>query len=174
MTTELKPCPWCNTIPNQFGEALSGMQVVFCPSCYAYGPEGNTEQDAITAWNTRPIEAALTGERDVALAQVAKFTKDNDITHDCIERLVAESATLTGERDAAQEQIIILRSEANAQQNILDRAGKMIKGLMKVADLSKLDAETRKLFEAVAYEKAKMSMAFVAAQDYIAAVQQKE
>lgn len=50
----------------------------------------------------------------------------------------------------------------------------MIKGLMKVADLSKLDAETRKLFEAVAYEKAKMSMAFVAAQDYIAAVQQKE
>jgi chromosome segregation ATPase len=62
--------------------------------------------------------AALIAERDVALAQVAKFIKDNNITHNYIERLVAESATLTGERDAARSELADLHLERELARHV--------------------------------------------------------
>ena len=50
---ELKPCPFCGdtqlTIINVYGEDY----YVHCDTCTTCGPSGETEQEAIEAWNRR-------------------------------------------------------------------------------------------------------------------------
>ncbi len=51
MSEELKPCPFCG------GEAIRGTFNVWCGSCRAETDKDDTDvtdQDVITAWNTRP------------------------------------------------------------------------------------------------------------------------
>ena len=58
---ELKACPnpWCrsNIKPMPFARQLGGFQVI-C-GCDFHGPRAVTRAEAITAWNTRPIDAEL-------------------------------------------------------------------------------------------------------------------
>ena len=49
MSEELKPCPYCGATPE---ERLD--EVVWCPSCGLQGPEGDSEENAIAAWNALP------------------------------------------------------------------------------------------------------------------------
>ena len=56
MTIELKPCPFCGTVPRHFGG-----HYVFCAECSAEGPYASDE--AAAAWNTR-ADAALRRERE--------------------------------------------------------------------------------------------------------------
>lgn len=53
---ELKPCPFCGgtnlTIINVYGEEY----YVDCSTCTTCGPGGETEEEAIKAWNRRVEE----------------------------------------------------------------------------------------------------------------------
>lgn len=50
---DLKPCPFCGS--EDIGPILGeyGLWWVDCDSCHACGPLGDTELEAITAWNRR-------------------------------------------------------------------------------------------------------------------------
>jgi len=71
--SNLKPCPFCGTEPNHMTSELGDRPCFYyeCdnPKCGA-AEKGwhDTEQEAINAWNTRPIEDALRKE----IAQLKK------------------------------------------------------------------------------------------------------
>lgn len=82
MSEELKACPFCG------GEAYiekkwNGKSPIIksddyqyfavCRSCACEGPWRKTEGNAIREWNTRPIEDALTAERDALKAENEKM-----------------------------------------------------------------------------------------------------
>ena len=48
----LKPCPFCGGTDLRMGEAHEAVYVN-CPDCDTDGPMRHTDQEAITAWNTR-------------------------------------------------------------------------------------------------------------------------
>ena len=59
---ELKPCPFCGGAGYQHKHFWA---VVTCGTCAADGPAGDTEAEAITAWNARATGtvSADAGER---------------------------------------------------------------------------------------------------------------
>lgn len=77
--TDLKPCPFCGAS----GLGDDGLYVtsdLYAPivacangSCGAAATQGDTQQEAVEKWNTRPIEDRLIRERDEALAEVARL-----------------------------------------------------------------------------------------------------
>ena len=56
----MKPCPFCGH------NELAMAYVVYCYNCHAYGPPRQTQNEAIEAWNKRPIEAELNQLLDTA------------------------------------------------------------------------------------------------------------
>lgn len=57
MTDTLKPCPFCGgkaTCVEFYGEYH-----VLCCDCHAAGQDCSTRENAVSAWNTRPIEDEL-------------------------------------------------------------------------------------------------------------------
>lgn len=57
MTDELKPCPFCGgkaTCVEFYGEYH-----VLCCDCHAAGQDCSTRDQAVSAWNARPIEEDL-------------------------------------------------------------------------------------------------------------------
>lgn len=95
--SELKPCPFCG------GKAKrhTFMKTTYfaCTDCGAEPPiaRGDSEDDAIKAWNDRPTEQTLR-ERGDKLAEVLKFYAD-DYTYDANgvanKRALAAGATAT-------------------------------------------------------------------------------
>ena len=73
--SDLKPCPFCGKDPNQTTAELGDRPCFYyeCenPKCHAAEMGWHdTEQEAIDAWNTRPIEDALRKE-------IAQLQADN-------------------------------------------------------------------------------------------------
>ena len=57
MATELKPCPFCGGEDFQMVSVYGGEYYVDCLTCTACGPSGETEEEAIEAWNRRAKNA---------------------------------------------------------------------------------------------------------------------
>lgn len=81
MNDELKPCPFCGlkpklneavTYPN--GEKSSAF--VRCPNCGLAYSFGDKNEQAVSRWNTRPIEDALHAERDAAVERLQEYRDD--------------------------------------------------------------------------------------------------
>jgi Lar family restriction alleviation protein len=74
MTDELKPCPFCGRKP--YYEVSDDFHIVCCSGGEAceVGFSGETKDEAIAKWNTRPIEDNLRAERDAALERVRYIT----------------------------------------------------------------------------------------------------
>lgn len=73
----MKPCPnpWCESHdieggePNQadiweLSDTIVPRFAVHCPYCTMQGPGASSEAEAVTAWNTRALEASQAGDRD--------------------------------------------------------------------------------------------------------------
>ena len=61
MSEELKPCPFCGSIPRlTSGGAEDPRKFVECTNlfCYAEGPRKVTRLEAITTWNSRAAQPA--------------------------------------------------------------------------------------------------------------------
>lgn len=78
MTDELKPCPFCGLKPNlneavtyQNGEKSSAF--VRCPHCGLAYSFGDKNEQAVSRWNTRPIEDALRAENERLRAALAWY-----------------------------------------------------------------------------------------------------
>lgn len=56
--TELKPCPFCGGKPNLRSYSKSRNWIVFCSKCETETQVYESEQEAVKAWNSRPIEDA--------------------------------------------------------------------------------------------------------------------
>lgn len=56
--TELKPCPFCGGKPNLRSYSKSRNWIVFCSKCETETQVYESEQKAVKAWNSRPIEDA--------------------------------------------------------------------------------------------------------------------
>ena len=79
MSEELKACPFCGGAGYQHKHFW---EVVTCQNCSADGPAGDTEAEAIAAWNTRALDATLTArlatveaERDAALSEALEQSR---------------------------------------------------------------------------------------------------
>ena len=105
--SNLKPCPFCGEDPNQTTAELCNIQC-FCyvcenPECPAAEMDWYyTEQDAIDAWNNRPIEDALRKEisklqaNNISLVEqmnkmVCKPNQEVIEWHECSEGLPTDS-----------------------------------------------------------------------------------
>jgi Lar family restriction alleviation protein len=54
MKEELKPCPFCGEVRQEFIKAFHGeLYYLMCDSCAATGPGGNTKKEAAELWNKR-------------------------------------------------------------------------------------------------------------------------
>lgn len=57
MTTELKPCPFCESPDvNVFGDKFNSSFKVGCNDCDAQGPYSEHREYAAQIWNARPLE----------------------------------------------------------------------------------------------------------------------
>jgi len=58
MTEKLKPCPFCGGEAKAITPTSGSAPYVLCVRCHAGGPvsSSSTMPEAITAWNTRPVE----------------------------------------------------------------------------------------------------------------------
>lgn len=50
---EIKPCPFCGSEKLYTDEGLF-KKYVFCRNCHAYGPSGDTVEEALRLWNHAP------------------------------------------------------------------------------------------------------------------------
>ena len=67
---ELKPCPFCGTVPTPENAAGS---YVFCHGCAAEGPVANADKNGgAREWNTRAL-IDTTAERDALRKRVARL-----------------------------------------------------------------------------------------------------
>ena len=57
MATELKPCPFCGGEDFQVVGVYGEEYYVDCLTCTTCGPSGETEEEAIEAWNKRAEDA---------------------------------------------------------------------------------------------------------------------
>lgn len=73
---ELKPCPFCKDGTPNITHRFIGI-TIRC-SCGAHSEYFNTEEEAINAWNTRPIEDALRQENEQLKAFIEDITTLND------------------------------------------------------------------------------------------------
>jgi Lar family restriction alleviation protein len=76
-----KPCPFCGedfpfTITRVLGEDMFNQMK--CGECQTLGPSGDTEAEAIAAWNTRPIEDALNQRIKELQTKLAKVISKNE------------------------------------------------------------------------------------------------
>ena len=53
MNNELLPCPFCKSTRTKVWFESDHYYHVRCMTCFAQGPTENTDQEAISAWNTR-------------------------------------------------------------------------------------------------------------------------
>lgn len=88
MIEEIEPCPFCEAkqgckeadcllcseeyvcVVSSYGDQKS---YVFCSYCGASGPVSGSRHAAITAWNTRPLEAALQAQIDALKKQLRTY-----------------------------------------------------------------------------------------------------
>jgi hypothetical protein len=60
---QLLPCPFCGTVPEEFGRGPDGAIFANCPDCLAsigaLTPAYRTEQEAGEAWNTRALPSRV-------------------------------------------------------------------------------------------------------------------
>lgn len=63
--TDLKPCPFCGEKADVEFDELGGTNwhTVMCSACYATGPEEEGYDNAVTAWNTRALDAPQEAEK---------------------------------------------------------------------------------------------------------------
>jgi Lar family restriction alleviation protein len=73
-TARLSPCPHCGNAPQPVPQntsvplAFGYTQFIWCEHCNARGPERDTAEEAIAAWNRRP----LLDELDASKARIAE------------------------------------------------------------------------------------------------------
>ncbi len=54
---KLKPCPFCGIEDAEiYADGDWDYYIVECCNCDSVGPGGNTKEEAIKSWNTRPFE----------------------------------------------------------------------------------------------------------------------
>ena len=51
-----RPCPFCGNEEVETMDITDTASIVYCPKCYAAGPEGTSEEEAIEKWNRRVKE----------------------------------------------------------------------------------------------------------------------
>lgn len=101
--SNLKPCPFCGTEPNHMTSELGDRPCFYyeCenPKCGA-AEKGwhNTEQEAIYAWNTRPIEDALRKENAALTLLHTQATDEMLKMQNRVHKLEAEIAQLKKDR----------------------------------------------------------------------------
>lgn len=81
MTNEFKPCPFCGTEAELlFSKGESGKKYywVACKKCNCLQTIFDTPQEAISAWNYRPIEDNLS-------EQVEKLKKEKELLRDALD-----------------------------------------------------------------------------------------
>ena len=76
--TMLLPCPFCGASAHM---ADTGNLWVVCDDCTAEGPGGDSEQDAINAWNTRST-APVTRTPDAVLTALDRLVKRLESIHE--------------------------------------------------------------------------------------------
>lgn len=77
MTGEIKACPFCGGMADWAGKETTGYRVA-CVCCDARGTWGDYGYQALTAWNTRPIEDELAASRDRASDACASVQRERD------------------------------------------------------------------------------------------------
>lgn len=86
MTGEIKACPFCGGMADWAGKETTGYRVA-CVCCDARGTWGDYGYQALTAWNTRPIEDELAASRDRASDACASVQRERDELREEVERL---------------------------------------------------------------------------------------
>ncbi|QGZ66322.1 hypothetical protein FAZ98_31505 [Paraburkholderia acidisoli] len=79
MSSELKHCPFCRRLLSGIQPSLGLVQVV-CEICEAAGPTAETEEEAISAWNS--ADPALVAALQKALAYWMPKVFDDRSAHD--------------------------------------------------------------------------------------------
>jgi Lar family restriction alleviation protein len=59
--SDLMPCPFCGCETVYVRSSITEIDV-YCQDCTAVGPVYQVEEDAITAWNTRTVQALINRE----------------------------------------------------------------------------------------------------------------
>ena len=95
--TDLKHCPFCN------GEAETGKGgkgfYVFCPHCGSVTKGFATLQEAVAAWNARPIEYAQAAEISGLRSELEEIARG----HDTEGMLYSRDGLMKAAREALEE-----------------------------------------------------------------------
>lgn len=109
MSEELKLCPFCGSEAELHKHDPDfGGSVIGCTSCEFVGMYFETDQDAITAWNTRtPDNAALVRKLVEALKNAKealyRWPDIDDMTEDEVEQYEGDLEEIDAAIDAAKE-----------------------------------------------------------------------